>query len=85
MYQSTQRGLKVWFRDEIQDALTAVDTANMDVVSTINSPEIQMYRKGYAAAIRAVAAAFGVSYSPQALSSTEPDVIDSPGWIHTFS
>jgi hypothetical protein len=85
MYESTQRGLKVWFRDEIQNALTAVDTANMDLASSIDSPEIQIYRKGYAAAIRAVAAAFGVPYSPQTLSTTEPEVVDSPGWVRVFS
>jgi hypothetical protein len=85
MYQSTQRGLKVWFRDEIQNALIAVDTANLDLVSSIDSPEIQIYRKGYAAAIRAVAAAFGLPYSPQMLPEPESEVVDSPGWAHIFS
>ena len=85
MAHSTPRGLQVWFRDEIQNALTAVDTANLDLVSSINTPEIQTYRKGYAAAIRAVAAAFGIPYSPQMLPNPEPEVVDSPGWVHILS
>jgi hypothetical protein len=65
--------------------LTAVDTANLDLVSSFDSPEIQIYRKGYAAAIRAVAAAFGVPYSPQSMPVTESEVVDSPGWARVFS
>lgn len=85
MVHSAPRGLQVWFRDEIQNALTAVDTANLDLVSSIDSPEIQMYRKGYVAAIRAVAAAFGVPYTPQMLSKPESEVVDSPAWVHLLS
>ncbi len=80
MYQGTQRGLKVWFRDEIQNTLMAIDTANLDLVSAIDSAEMQIYRKGYAAAIRAVAAAFGIPYPPSGLSTSRTEVVDSPGW-----
>lgn len=81
MYQGTQRGLKVWFRDEIQNTLIAIDTANQDLVSNIDSAEIQIYRKGYAAAIRAIAAAFGIPYPPQGQSTVRAEIVDSPGWI----
>lgn len=84
MYQGTQRGLKIWFRDEIQNTLVAVDMANMDLVSGIDSSEVQMYRRGYAAAIRAVAAAFGLSYSPQ-IDHMEPQVVESPAWRRVVS
>ncbi|GEM_PF-2935625 len=80
MYQGTQRGLKVWFRDEIQNALMAVDTANQDLVSNIDSVEVQIYRKGYAAAIRAIAAAFGIPYPPPGQSAVRAEIVDSPGW-----
>lgn len=79
MYQGSQRGLKVWFRDEIQNALTAVDTANLELMSTIDSPEMEMYRKGYAAAIRALAAAFGLAYAPQT-DPIEPRVVEATAW-----
>jgi hypothetical protein len=85
MYQGTQRGLKVWFRDEIQNALMAVDAANLDLASEVDTPEVHIYRKGYTAAIRAVAAAFGVPYSPQSLSKSEADVVDAPGWSRVAS
>jgi hypothetical protein len=78
----TQRGLKVWFRDEIENALVAVDTANFDVASSVDSPEMRVYRKGYSAAIQAVAAAFGLSYSPKSLHSDEPRTVDANGWSH---
>lgn len=84
MYQGTQRGLKIWFRDEIQNALAAVDIASTDLLSGIDSSEIQMYRRGYAAAIRAVAAAFGLSYSPQ-IDHVESQVVESPAWRRIVS
>ena len=85
MYQGNQRGLKVWFKDEIQNALMAVDTANLDLASSIDCPEMQIYRKGYTAAIRAVAAAFGITYFPQTLPTSESQVVDSPGWSRLYS
>jgi hypothetical protein len=57
-------GAAVWFRDDIMDALAAVDSANWDVAQHIDSPEMRLYRKGYEAAIAAVAMAFGLAYSP---------------------
>jgi len=60
-YDKTVR-LGIWFRDEIRDTLLAVDTANLDIANSIDIPEIRLYRKGYEAAIRAVATAFGISY-----------------------
>ena len=85
MYQGTQRGLKIWFRDEIHNALTAVDTANLDLVSSLDTPEMHIYRQGYAAALRALAAAFGIPYSPQTAPAENPEIVDSPGWIRTLS
>jgi len=79
MVHGTQRGLKIWFRDEIQNTLVAVDMANLDLFTSIDSPDVQMYRRGYAAAIRAVAAAFGLSYSPQ-IDQARPQVVESPAW-----
>jgi hypothetical protein len=55
-------GLGVWLRDEIEDTLLAVDIANLDIADHIDTPEMRLYRKGYEAAIRSVAAAFGIAY-----------------------
>jgi hypothetical protein len=84
MVQGTQRGLKIWFRDEIQNTLVAVDMANLDLFSSIDSPEMQMYRRGYVAAMRAVAAAFGLSYSPH-IDQMQPQVVESPAWTRVLS
>lgn len=80
-----QRGLKVWFRDEIHNTLAAVDTANFDLASSIDSAEMKIYRKGYAAAIQAVAAAFGVAYSPRSLSSHQSQIVAATDWDHISS
>lgn len=59
---STANGLRVWFRDEIENTIEAVDLANRDIAKHINTPEMQMYRMGYEAAIEAFAASFGIRY-----------------------
>jgi hypothetical protein len=58
------RGAAIWFRDDIMDALAAVDSANWDVAQHVDGPEMRLYRKGYEAALAAVAMAFGLAYSP---------------------
>jgi len=77
MYMSVERrnqGLGVWFRDEIQDTLNAVDAANWDIAQHLEgTDEIKLYRKGFEAALRAVAAAFGLSYSPQSHTAARRD------------
>lgn len=55
----------VWFRDDISDALDAVDAANWDVARHIDTPEMLLYRMGFEAAIRAMATAFGLDYTPR--------------------
>jgi|YNPNPStandDraft_1061719.scaffolds.fasta_scaffold15091_3 hypothetical protein len=59
------QGIGVWFRNDILDTLTAIDAANWDVAQYIDTPEMRLYRKGYEAAIQAMAAAFGLSYQPR--------------------
>ena len=57
------RGLGIWFRDGIENILLAVDEANLDMVSRFDAPEVRIYRRGFAAAISAVATAFGLQYA----------------------
>ena len=57
-------GLDIWFKDEILQTLKAVDMANLDVAGEIDSLEMRLYRRGFEAAIRSIAAAFGLDYEP---------------------
>ena len=59
-----ERGLGIWFRDGIKNILLAIDEANLDMVSRFDTPEVRIYRQGFAAAISAVATAFGIRYAP---------------------
>ena len=64
MYREEERGLGIWFKDGIEDILLAIDEANLDMVSRFDAPEVRIYRQGFAAAISAVATAFGIRYVP---------------------
>ena len=57
----------VWFPNEIMNALEAVERANADVAAAVNTPEMALYRRGWEAAIGAMAAAFGLAYYPPGL------------------
>lgn len=50
----------IFFGDEIANLLLAIDEANLDVISHFDAPEVRIYRAGFAAAIGAVATAFGL-------------------------
>lgn len=56
-------GLGIWFKDGIRDILLAIDEANLDMVSRFDAPEVRIYRQGFAAALTAVATAFGIRFS----------------------
>jgi hypothetical protein len=55
-------GIGVYFEKEIENALRAVDEANNDIAKVINTREMDIYRKGFSAAIDAVAVTFGLNY-----------------------
>ena len=79
MYGREERGLGIWFRDGIRDMLLAIDEANLDMVSRFDAPEVRIYRHGFAAAISAVATAFGIRYaSPRTIPAQTTNVIDLP-------
>lgn len=64
MYREEETGLGIWFKDGIENILLAIDEANLDMVSRFDAPEVRIYRQGFAAAISAVATAFGIRYAP---------------------
>jgi len=63
MAQKRPSGIGVWFKEEIENTLRAVDLANFDVSQHIHTPEMHLYRLGYEAAIDSLASAFGIQYS----------------------
>jgi hypothetical protein len=74
-------GFSCWFRDDINNALRAIDLANAEVFTVINTPEMRLYRRGYEAAVRSMAEAFGIHYiSPTHYDEEMPAVIEGkPG------
>ncbi len=73
------RGLGIWFRDGIENILLAIDEANLDMVSRFDAPEVRIYRQGFAAAISAVATAFGIRYtSPRTTLTQTANIVDLP-------
>lgn len=56
--------VRTWFPDEVENILAAVAAANGDVISAIDTPAAELYRRGFDAAMRSVAMAFGVD-APQ--------------------
>ncbi len=64
MRRARSDNFKIWFRDEIENVIHAIDAANGDIASCIDTPEMALYRKGYEAALNAVAEALGVEYAP---------------------
>jgi hypothetical protein len=67
----TTQGLRVWFRDEIEASLLAVDGANRDIAQHITTPEMALYRRGFEAAIEAVARSFGITWQRQDVNGQE--------------
>jgi len=61
MMRRHEASLKIWFRDEIANVLRSVDRANRDIADAIPTREMALYRRGFTAALRAVAEAFGIS------------------------
>lgn len=74
--QYSRSGLDVWFKDDIRNALRAVDSANADLFEIINNSEMQLYRQGYEAAVRAIAEAFGIRYKSAHQREETPAIID---------
>ncbi len=75
-FERRNHGSGVWFPDEIMDALSAVDLANWDISRQIDTPEVRMYRRGYEAAIAAIATTFGLAYYPR--STYAPTISEVP-------
>ena len=78
MYQE-ERGLGIWFKDGIENILLAIDEAHLDMVSRFDAQEVRIYRQGFAAAISAVATAFGIRYaSPRIMPTQTAKTLDLP-------
>jgi len=62
MQKRLASGIGVWFEKDIENALMSLDTANEEIYSLIQTPEMKIYRHGYSAAITAMATMFGCNY-----------------------
>ncbi len=70
--------LEIWFKDEIENTLSAIDLANEELFEIVCVPEMQLYRQGYQAALRAVAEAFGIRRELTANGTgRSPNIIDA--------
>lgn len=79
MYAKGERGLGIWFKDEIEDILLAIDEANLDMASRFDTPEVRIYRQGFTAAISAVATAFGIRWAlPRTTLIQTAHILDWP-------
>lgn len=73
------RSLGIWFKDGIENILLAIDETNLDMVNRFDAPEVRIYRQGFAAAIGAVATAFGIGYVPsQTTAGHAKSVVNLP-------
>ena len=79
MYGEEERGLGIWFKDEIENILMANDEANLDIASRFDAPEVRIYRQGFSAAISAVATAFGIRCALARTTLTQSaNILDLP-------
>lgn len=82
--------LAIWFEDDVRRALLSIDEANLASAQFNDARDARIYRQGFAAAIRAVATAFGVTipgpiifefFTGGALKL--PELTDQTGLAHT--
>lgn len=60
MRRLSQSGFRVWSRGDIIAILAAAEQANADIADCLEGAGIKMYRRGWSAAMRAIAAGFGI-------------------------
>ena len=59
----------MWFIEDVKQILVAVDSSNSDIARHINTPEMALYRAGFAGALKAAALAFGIDDWPSPTNS----------------
>ena len=52
--------VRTWFPDELANILLAVHQANGDIADAVDTPEVRLYKRGFDAALNAIAAAIGI-------------------------
>lgn len=70
MGQRRAPSVRTWFPDEVEAILRAVMMANGDLADAISSPEMKLYRRGFDAAVAAIAAAFQID-APRRVKSVD--------------
>lgn len=54
-------GIEMWFKDDLQHILTSANASSAATAECAPGPGVQMYRRGYQAALMAVALACGIA------------------------
>ena len=62
---------EVFLRHDIESILEAIDGANAELAAQIPGPDVEIYRAGFTAALRAVATAFHISLRSANLRSED--------------
>ena len=52
--------VRTWFSDELANILQAVAMSNGDIADAVDTTEMRFYKRGFDAALSAVAAAIGI-------------------------
>lgn len=53
-------GVDMWLKEDVRNILTGVHLAHANLAQHFSDPEVRAYREGFAAALTATAASFGI-------------------------
>ncbi len=62
--------LDMWFKEDIRNILISINVANADIADYTGDPQLMTYRRGYVAALTAMAACFGINLMESAREGT---------------
>lgn len=54
---------ETYLRTDIANALRSIDNTNASVASAVPTSEMEIYRRGFSDALKAVALSFGIDYA----------------------
>jgi hypothetical protein len=73
----------IWFKEDIRNILISTNASSAATALCMPSPAVQIYRRGYEAAVMAIALACGIlpeqiAFWPGAASGEQPVCMDPP-------
>ena len=79
-YLNDDGGLRVWFRDEIRNALLSAYATTTAMAASQQSPEATAFRRGFISALVAVGLNFGIAPLPFTDDDRRMRGGDTLGW-----